>query len=231
MYQNISRFLFGSACLVCNESSKPLDPWLCPDCRQKLERESSGITPLTEAFAFYTMGPVNRKLIHALKYGAMPGMAFYLLKRAGSALENFKAWLPSYKRLFFIPVPLHHARFRERGYNQTEKLAEALASFYGGRVLNLLKRKSFMVSQTKLSKEERKLNVAGAFELKKKFKEEPRDLFIVVDDVFTTGATTSACLYALKNGGFSHVRICAMLYEKQISARLDYVADTNYDWE
>ena len=93
--------------------------------------------------------------------------------------------------LYFVPVPLHRARYRERGYNQAELLAAALAVATGGKVCRLLKRKTFVVSQTKLSKEEREMNVAGAFVAKFPRKMPTRGTVVVVDDVFTTGATTS----------------------------------------
>lgn len=227
---NVSRFFFGSACLACGESDGVLDPWLCKDCKRRLAAESSGIYASDEAFSFYVMGTVSRKLIHALKYGSMPGMALYLVKNSGLALEEFKEWLPRHERLFFVPVPLHHSRFRERGYNQTEKLAQALAAACGGRVANLLKRRSFSVSQTKLSSEERQANVAGAFEVRATMRPEPGDLFVVVDDVFTTGATTGACLYALRKAGFENAKICTMLYESPLSAKADFAADCSIEW-
>lgn len=227
---NVSRFFFGSACLACGESDGVLDPWLCKDCRRRLAAESSGIYASDEAFSFYVMGTVSRKLIHALKYGSMPGMALYLVKNSGLALEEFKEWLPRHERLFFVPVPLHHSRFRERGYNQTEKLAQALAAACGGRVANLLKRRSFSVSQTKLSSEERQANVAGAFAVRATMRPEPGDLFVVVDDVFTTGATTGACLYALRRAGFENAKICTMLYESPLSAKADFAADCSIEW-
>lgn len=227
---NVSRFFFGSACLACGEGDGVLDPWLCKDCKRQLASESAGIYTADDAFSFYVMGTVSRKLIHALKYGSMPGMALYLVKNSGTALEEFKEWLPRYERLFFVPVPLHHSRYRERGYNQTEKISQALAAACGGRVLNLLKRRSFSVSQTKLSSEERQANVAGAFVVRANARPEPGDLFVVVDDVFTTGATTGACLYALRQAGFENAKVCTMLYESPLSARADYAADCGLEW-
>ncbi len=227
----VSRFLFGSNCLVCGETEGGLDPWLCPSCRQLLARESEGVIASAEAFSLYAMGPVSRKLIHALKYGSMPGMASYLVRHAGSALEDLKEWLPHRKRLFFIPVPLHPSRFRERGYNQTEKIAAALASACGGRVLKILERNSFTVSQTKLSRAERALNVVGAFYVKKNVEFRLGDAFVVVDDVFTTGATTGSCLYALRRAGIQEVRVCTLLYERSQTAAADFAADSLADWD
>lgn len=230
LLQNMTRFLFGSECLACGSAGQPLDPWLCKDCREKLAEESSAIENGYDAFSFYAMGSVSRKLIHALKYGSMPGMALYLVRHSRSVLEEFKNWLPPHDRLFFVPVPLHPSRFRERGYNQTEKISRALASACGGNVLNLLARRNFSQSQTKLSRGARSANVAGAFYVKKKVALRPRDLFVVVDDVYTTGATTGACLYALRKAGIENARVCTMLFERSISATVDLAADREVEW-
>lgn len=229
--RNFSRFLFGSECLACGVASQPLDPWLCEDCRKKLAEENVSVENGADAFSFYTMGAVSRKLIHGLKYGNMPGMASYLVRNSKAVLEEFKAWLPPHDRLYFVPVPLHSSRFRERGYNQTQKICQALSSPCKGRVLDLLGRRNFSTSQTKLSRGERCANVAGAFFVKKRVKPLARDLFVVVDDVYTTGATTGACLYAMRKYGIENAKVCTMLYERSISAAVDLAADNAVVWD
>lgn len=231
LVQNMSRFLFGSSCLACGTAGLVLDPWLCPDCRKKLDEECVAVEHGAEAYSFYTMGSVSRKLIHGLKYGSMPGMASYLVRYSRNNLRNFLEWLPPCEKLYFVPVPLHPSRFRERGYNQTLKISRALASFCNGRVLDILARKNFSTSQTKLSKDERSSNVAGAFYVKKKISLAARDLFVVVDDVYTTGATTGACLYAMRKAGIQNTRVCTMLFERSISASVDFAADNNVVWD
>lgn len=226
----LSRFFFGSTCLSCGEAEKSLDPWLCPDCQKILESEISGEEVSESAFSFFSMGAVSRSLIHGLKYSSMPGLASYLVRFAGRGLENFKSWLPSGGNIYFVPVPLHPSRFRERGYNQTEKIAQALATRCKGKVWKALGRRSFSTSQTKLSKSERILNVVGAFVLKKRMNLNPNDVIVIVDDVFTTGATTGACAYALKRNGYKNIRVCTLLYEKAVSVELDFVADWKEDW-
>ena len=135
------------------------------------------------------------------------------------------------KPLLFVPVPLHRARFRERGYNQAEMIASALAVVTGGKVCKWLRRRSFVVSQTKLSKEERERNVAFAFEavLPKKLPE--RGTVVVVDDVFTTGATTSACLDAFGRDFPLPLKVCTLLYDEPASVVADYAADCQMEWD
>ena len=95
----------------------------------------------------------------------IPGLASYLVRRSSAVKRGMvgQELLMLAQPLYFVPVPLHHARYRERGYNQAELLAAALATATGGKVCRWLKRKTFVVSQTKLSKDEREMNVAGAF--------------------------------------------------------------------
>jgi ComF family protein len=107
----------------------------------------------------------------------------------------------------FIPVPLAPARLRERGYNQSERLARALARRTGGRVLDAaLQRTRDTVSQTQLTLGERVVNVHQAFAVPVGWRAAIRGrLLVLVDDVLTTGATLNACADALLQGGASHI--------------------------
>jgi hypoxanthine-guanine phosphoribosyltransferase len=87
-----------------------------------------------------------------------------------------------------------------------------------------------VVSQTKLSKEQRERNVAYAFE--RVLKEVPASgTVVVVDDVFTTGATTSACLAAFGRDFPLPLKVCTLLYDEPASAAADYAADNRVEWD
>ena len=164
--RTVANFVFGMECLACGNSSERLDPWLCPACAAELLREScSSKFPNDDTFCLFPMRPLTRKLVHALKYRNIPGLASYLVRHSSAVKHGVVAQELSMlaQPLYFVPVPLHRARYRERGYNQAELLAAALATATGGKVCRFLKRKTFVVSQTKLSKEERERNVAFAF--------------------------------------------------------------------
>lgn len=232
--ESVERFVFGAECLGCGRASEKLDPWLCPDCVVELERESlSGVSPGPDTYSLFPMRPLTRRLVHALKYKGISGMATYLVKHssavAGGAVGNELALLP--KPLYFVPVPLHRARLRERGYNQAEKIAAALAVVTGGKVCRWLRRKTFVVSQTKLSKEGRERNVSQAFERVVCEKLPPRGTVVVVDDVFTTGATTGACLEAFGESCPLMLKVCTLLYDEPASAVADFVADCQTEWD
>jgi ComF family protein len=100
-----------------------------------------------------------------------------------------------------LPVPLHRARERERGYNQ----AELIASELGIRVASrLIRRRKKTITQTGLSRSERSKNLAAAFELRG---DAAARRIILVDDVFTTGATMNELSRLLKRGGAKRVEV------------------------
>ena len=228
-----TNFLFGMECLGCGNASERLDPWLCPACREELSRESQAYSfPSPDAISLFPMRPLTRRLVHALKYKALPGMASYLVKHSSAVGGGVAQSLALLARPFyFVPVPLYGSRFRERGYNQALKIAAALSSCTGGRVCNWLVRKDFRVSQTKLSRDERERNVAGAFACRLPRNMPSRGTVFVVDDVYTTGATTYSCLAAFGENFPLDTKVCTLLYDEPVSAAMDFVADCRMEWD
>jgi len=144
-----------------------------------------------------------RQAIHALKYGGQRELASPLARYLVAALLDVP-WAAAYQRVDgVIPVPLHEDRRLERGYNQSELLAEAycqrakvpLATHW-------LARQRATRSQVGLTAAERQSNVDDAFVAA------PAVLgkrIIVLDDVYTTGATLDACAHALVDAGAAAV--------------------------
>ncbi len=103
------------------------------------------------------------------------------------------------ERPLLIPVPLSPARERERGYNQSALIANALARRWGLSVMiDCLRRRRTTVSQTKLTPEERARNVSGAFSVTSASASYLQGAHVLlVDDVVTTAATLNECASAL----------------------------------
>lgn len=138
---------------------------------------------------------VLREAVHRLKYASARNLADPLAEMM--AQFWYQTPLPAD---VLMPVPLHPHRERERGYNQSMLLAQALGRRIGLAVLpNALVRCRNTVSQTTLNARERRANVAEAFECVSEAVRGKRVLLI--DDVCTTGATLEACSVALRQGG------------------------------
>jgi ComF family protein len=138
--------------------------------------------------------PVVADLVRTLKYDhdahAADLLAEVLSEYLREEIPNLRSF--SAKPIILVPIPLHHSRTKERGFNQVEKILNALPrEFKDGtlaRVENVLARTRATAHQTRLSRAERLRNVVGVFALAKKV--EPAH-YILIDDVTTTGATLS----------------------------------------
>jgi ComF family protein len=108
-----------------------------------------------------------------------------------------------------VPVPLHPRKARERGYNQAQLLAEALARAAGGatRVELLLRRGVDTLTQTAFDRRTRLANLKNAFALARGAALNPALHYILVDDVFTTGATLNSCARVLRRAGCLNVDV------------------------
>jgi len=108
------------------------------------------------------------------------------------ALSNLK----NIKFDYLVPIPLHWTRKMWRGYNQSEVIANELSRLSGRPVLNCLQRIKRTRYQATLSPDERQKNVSKAFELKhyagRSDEFGPGKIFVVVDDIMTTGSTLEA---------------------------------------
>jgi competence protein ComFC len=139
-----------------------------------------------------------KELIHRFKYGKKIPLGKRLAQRLGETINSDPRFL---KSDFLIPVPLHKSRYRERGFNQSEIVAEGISKIAGLPLLkNALIRKKNTKDQTNLSFQQREENVRGAFVVT-----QPEIMngkrIILVDDVITTGATLSECARMLKQAG------------------------------
>jgi ComF family protein len=228
---SLSFFFFGSGCLACNNPKK-VDAWLCAKCKDELV--ACGEHPIwpnrEDAICLFQMNSLTRSLVLAMKYKGMQKIASYLVAnssvgRKGEALQILEGWG---KNMLFMPVPVHNARKRERGYNQCEQAAFELSLYCNGKMqTNILRRRIYKPSQTLLGSSARSLNAAGAFEARRIAS---HSTAVIVDDVYTTGATTSSCARALKKAGFENIKICTLLYELPASAEADMAADKQLEW-
>jgi ComF family protein len=145
---------------------------------------------------------VVREAVHRYKYQRAlwfePFLAGLFLREARPALLE-QPWD------FIVPVPLHAVKHREREFNQAERLAVHLGGATQIAVNpRLLERVKSTATQTLLTRPQRAANMRGAFAVRSGARLNGERV-ILVDDVFTTGATTSACAQALRAAGAGEV--------------------------
>ncbi|MEZ0543029.1 ComF family protein [Fibrella arboris] len=160
------------------------------------------------AYAYFTKKSMVQKLIHQLKYRGKRDLGLQLGRWCGQELSELKG--VAMRADLLVPVPIHPLRRRQRGYNQSEWIAEGLSQSMG--ILtrsDVMERTHFVSSQTRKNRIERWDNVANVFKVARP--EAVRDQhIIIVDDVLTTGATLEACIVQLREAGAATVGVITL---------------------
>ncbi len=215
----VERWLLPGACLLCGAPVAPADsgdePLVCRGCISRFSplpfpqcvRCGQPLTPgiacrlcldwpgaLTSVRSAVWLDGGARRAIHLLKYEGW--------WRVGETLAMvLQQALPLPRDVTLVPIPLSAGRERTRGYNQSAVIAEALGQRLGVRVRSALRRGRETGTQTALTPEARRANLAGAFAAREPAPANP----VLVDDVFTTGATLAEAANALLGAGAKSV--------------------------
>lgn len=179
-------FLKPPWCQICG-----LPRWsaACAGCR-----EHPPLFRKLRAIAFYE--PTLREAIHLMKYEKKQVISKHLVQLLQAHLP---ADLASTDYDFLLPVPLHANRFRQRGFNQAEQIAQGVAKIWGRSVrTDILVRVRDTVPLSSLhSREERRESITGAFEVQSPDSIQNRKI-LLIDDIFTTGTTVNEALKVLQ---------------------------------
>ena len=193
IFKNILAVLFPQKCLGCKKENEIL----CSDCLLKINRPD---TPHLNGIhiASNYQDAVLKKALWMLKYQGVKQLAKPLAElireRIWKKLET-ENWL-------VVPVPLSKNKLRHRGYNQAEMIAGELS---GDVRADILFKKFHTKSQVEVkNKEERLANIVGSFEIKNPETIKGKKI-ILIDDVFTTGATMREAKKVLKEAGAKKV--------------------------
>jgi ComF family protein len=196
-------------CSQCYNAIEKNVPPFCHSCGRHLEKTniSKSICPtcLKNRFHFdrayspcrYT-GAV-KELIREFKYNGKEYLGDFLSQFLIDFIKEYS--LPIEYIDLIIPMPLHQARLREREFNQAEVLSKYIGTEFNAKVAtDILLRRRHTASQTDLEHNERLLNVKGSFKVGKENYLKNKNC-LLVDDVLTTGATSSEAAFCLKEAG------------------------------
>lgn len=209
-------------CEPCLAAITPLDGVLCSICGEKLftGEHSTELLPLCgicrraaphyrKAVSYGTYAGPLRDLVHLLKYHQVKPAARFLGKLLNGVLANLT--LP--ESLLVIPVPLWTGKRRIRGFNQAEEIARALVGGTASTRIQLdtasLVRQRETVSQTGLTRHQRRANVRGAFVVVRHGAVQGKSI-LLVDDVMTTGTTAGECARVLMKAGAKEVFVATV---------------------
>jgi len=172
------------------------------------------------AYGSYESG--LRELIHLLKYGGVRPAANVLGRMLAEAITALAPECPP-DSMVLVPVPLHRAKLRERGFNQADLIARAAMKISPMRdrlhlCAGILERTRETASQIGLTSHQRRENLRGAFGVAQRELVKGREV-LVVDDVYTTGATVSECARVLRRAGATKVWVATVARTLKISAQ------------
>jgi ComF family protein len=197
----------GLLCRICGEKlfSSFVDAGdgpLCGMCRRAEPR-------FRRAVAFGAYEGALRDVIHLFKYNGVRPAG----KLLGQLLDRAVAEMALPDSVIVIPVPLWLGKRQARGFNQAEAIARAFLSVQSSRSIQLdtdiLARTRDTVSQTGLSRHQRRANVRGAFKMLKPERVKDRTV-LIVDDVMTTGTTAGECARVLRRAGAKEVFVATV---------------------
>lgn len=211
------RLFFPRQCAACGASLQEGEEGLCMKCNMDMPRTNYhlrkdnpverlfwGKIPLERAtsYFFYQKGSSFRQILHQLKYGGRKDLG-ELMGRFMAAELASAGFFKDVDRI--VPVPLHPRKRKLRGYNQSECIAHGISAVTGIPMdTSSVIRKKHTDTQTRKSTYERWENVDGIFHLLHPGRLRGKHV-LIVDDVLTTGSTTTACADAFK--GVESIRI------------------------
>lgn len=201
---------YPSLCITCGERLATNEKYLCFHCwsdipvtNYQTSRENKvaqlfwGRAPVENATSYfsYKKGSNYQQLIHFIKYRGLKELGYETGRRFGVVLAGSEY----FRNIdIILPVPLHPAKLKKRGYNQSEWIARGISESLNKPVsVENLIRRIYTSTQTRKNRFERWKNVENIFEVIHPQKLENKHI-LLVDDVVTTGSTLEACANELQ---------------------------------
>jgi ComF family protein len=210
MLQRFLNLFLQTNCPLCQ---RPTAREFCQDCDRQLQRcqlppphqFGQGDLPV---FVWGNYAGALKRAIAALKYEQQPQLATPLGHWLGQAWLKSSA-SKSLKKPLVVPIPLHSTKLKQRGYNQAELLAQSFCQITGLKMQPGLERIRATEAQFNLSPAERSQNLVNAFkvhpQLQRRIGTNP---VLLLDDIYTTGATANAATQTLHQQG---IVVCGLV--------------------
>lgn len=227
LWNDICDFFFPRLCIGCGRKLLLYEEGLCLKCLSELPKTSFLNTRDNEmecrmwvhqnfcrasSLFYYEKGGNVSRILRGMKYQHRQQLCEQMGRLIATELKptGFFDGVD-----FLVPVPLHPARFRQRGYNQSELLSKGISLLTGiPLATDVLVRSHNNATQTHKSSSERWLNTQGLFMATEQAEKLRNKHVLFVDDVFTTGATLSACISALSSQESILASIVTLAYAK-----------------
>ena len=221
-WQGVVDLIFPPICYACGQYEPLKDLLLCHPCNETLPWiDHSGVAKAAlegkehfpvdiediNSLLFFTKNSKTQKLIQEIKYHGQRRLAVFLGELVGQKLKLEK----DHSNSILVPVPIHHKRLRERGYNQAYEIAKGIQSSTEIPIENdILIRATFEGSQTAKNKYQRAKILDAAFTYNSLTKVNRNTNIILIDDVITTGATIRSCSNQLRKAGFKNIEVACL---------------------
>jgi ComF family protein len=216
--------LFPRLCYACGNHLLRNEKLICTECYVVIPRtnyhtdKNNPVAMLfwgrcliekAAAFSYYNKGSRIRRLIHNLKYNGIKDLGYELGRLYGLSLHS-SGFTDDIDMI--IPVPLHPAKQRIRGFNQSELICRGLSETVSLPVdISSLERIVVSATQTKRSRYDRWTNVEGIFRVTDPLKISGKHI-LLVDDVITTGSTIESCTTELLKTEGVRVSVVALAF-------------------
>ncbi len=210
--KNLLNLFLQSHCPLCERDTSNC---FCQYCNQQLQscqqkHPHHQWKPPLPIFAWGDYRGTLKTAIAKMKYENQPQIGYTLGEYLG------KSWLLNLpipdKKLMIVPIPLHPNKQKQRGYNQAELIAQGFCTVTGFKLkTDGLARIKETEAQFKLSPFERENNLLNAFELGKGFvHRHPQTPILLLDDIYTTGATAKSAVNTLRQSGMEVLGLAAV---------------------
>jgi len=208
---DLLQLFFPSNCLVCGKRLSASGVVLCFECEMNMPKTGFGDmqdNPVSQLFwgrvpvragtslFRFEKGSAYQTLVHELKYRGNRKAGLYLGRLLGQELKH--SVFSSCDLM--VPVPLHRRRLRQRGYNQSDLIAQGVSEITKIPVMtDLIRRLRYQHSQTTMNRVKRFENMEKAFSMCASPPDLHHKKVLLIDDIITTGATLGACGEVLLN--------------------------------